>query len=47
MSALQEQDEDLSDPHSLRGQIALPRAGFDEHRSKAVHEALRDLSQVR
>ena len=46
MPALQEQDENLSDTHSLRGQVALPRAGFDEHRSKAVHEAFRDISQV-
>ena len=47
MSALQEQDQDLSDPHSLRCEVALPRAGFNEHCNKAVHEALGGDSPIR
>ena len=33
-----QQDEDLADPHALCGEIALPGAGFDEHRRPDVHE---------
>ena len=47
MSALQEQDQDLSDPRSLRCEVALPRAGFNEHCNKAVHEALGGDSPIR
>ena len=47
MSALQEQDQDLSDPYSLRCEVALPRAGFNEHCNKAVHEALGGDSPIR
>jgi hypothetical protein len=40
MSTLQEQDQDLTGPHSLRGEVALPRVSIDEYRITIVHEAI-------
>ena len=46
MPTLSQQNEDLSDPHPIRSQTSLPRAGFDEHCNKALHEALGDQCPV-
>jgi len=46
MPAVQEQDQDLADPHTVRGQAAFPRASIDEHCGQNVYEALGDYSPV-
>ena len=43
---MQEQDQDLADPHTVRGQAALSGASIDEHRGQTVHEALGGDSPV-
>ena len=40
MPALQEQDEDFTGPHAVRGQAALPGAGGDEYCSQDVYETI-------
>ena len=40
MPALSQQDQDLSNTHSLRCETFIPRASFHEHCNKALHEAL-------
>ncbi len=37
MPAVQEQDQDRADPHSLRRQTPLPGAAVHEHRCQDVH----------
>lgn len=46
MSALQKQDQDLPDPYSLRGEVAIPGVGLYEYCGKNVHEEIRDLSPL-
>ena len=37
---LQEQDEDLSNPHSICCKVTLPRVGIYEHSGENVHQAI-------
>ena len=46
MPTLQEQDEDLADPHSIRCEVALPGACVDEHCSSAVYHEIRNHSPI-
>lgn len=46
MPTLQEQDEDFTDSHAVRGQAAVPGAGGDEHCSQDVYEAIRHHSPI-
>ena len=46
MPALQEQDQNLADPHPVRSQAALPGTSIDEHCGQALHEALGGDSAV-
>ena len=40
MPAVSQQNEDLSNTHSLRCETFIPRASIHEHCNKALHEAL-------
>ena len=40
MPAVQEQDQDIASAHTVRGEVAVPRVGLNEHCSKDVHEEI-------
>ena len=41
MSTLQEQNQDLSGPHSVCGQAPIPGVGIHEYCSKDIYEKIR------
>lgn len=43
MSSVQEQEQDLPSPHSVRSQTPLPGAHVNEHRGPDVHQAIRSV----
>ncbi|EKD17104.1 DNA-directed RNA polymerase II subunit RPB2 [Drepanopeziza brunnea f. sp. 'multigermtubi' MB_m1] len=46
MQTMQEQDQDLANPHAIRREAALPRTGVDEYRSSDVHHEIWDFSSL-
>ena len=46
MPTLQKQDEDITNPYSVRREAPLSRASFDEHCHPNVHDKIRHISPL-